>query len=198
MKRSFFWSSWLLALPVAMIPTMVDGADINYCEPETFADCTQASDCPVAANGTLTCQCPIADGDSVTAGQCIAPSEGKLQSRYPGVLAFGVCTSGSNQWADCLGVTCDLDSSRGSALCHCLAARSDALSSQQYVIVGVGQGGAQEACASDVSNSSATPAQVFDATATLREHRAERSPEIAVEATPDPTVSWVFAVNEAP
>lgn len=164
------------------------GNRITYCQAESFADCTQAENCAPGDSGIAVCSCVSADSDSVTTGGCQPAAAGKLQSRYPGVPQMAVCTSATNEWADCLGVACDVDEN-GTPQCYCKVATSAPLSSEQYVIVGAGWDAAGQVCASDVRNSSATPGQVFDATSVLRRGRSRTADETV---TSDPTISWVY------
>lgn len=175
----------MLILAVASAGWADDSKGIVYCGSGPFADCTEAQDCQLDESGKVAvCSCPAAVGDSVSAGSCEPATKTTLQSRYPGVPAFGVCTSGSNTWADCLGVSCTASDDVGQVQCACTVATSEPLASQQYVIVGVEYSSAGTACADGVYYSSATPGQVFSATTVLRTGRSGLT---------DPTISWVYS-----
>ena len=189
MRRIALALLWLaFAMPIAAADDT-----ITYCPTGTFADCTEARDCRPGQTSTgedaYLCRCPTREGDSVTTGGCTAATAETAQSRYPGVASMGVCTSVTNEWADCLGVPCQATADSSDVECVCNVARSNEIASTQYVIVGVAEAGAAQVCASDMHNSSATPGQVFDATSVLRSGRAAQpsGPE-----TLDPELSWIY------
>jgi len=145
-----------------------------------FADCTEAQ-CKWNRKSTdMKCRCTVReDVSSLTAASigCQQGSDSALQSRYPGVQQMGVCESATNQWGNCLGVTCGPDDA-GETHCLCPATTSEAQSETSYVVVGVSADGAAAACAPDAYYSSATPSSVFSASAHLGSGK--------------PAISWHF------
>lgn len=145
----------------------------------SFADCTQA---PCEWNGTkstMRCSCRVkSNAASTTSGVCRPGTKEALQSRYSLVDKMGVCTGSTRHWGFCLDIKCG-PGVDGWTKCDCTVATSKEYSSNQYVIVGGNPG----TCASNYS--SATPSQVFAATAFLR---CKQQPGTTVV---DPTIVWV-------
>jgi hypothetical protein len=143
----------------------------------SFADCTQA---PCEWNGktsTMSCSCRVKSNVASTTSAVCKPGTNKaLQSRYSLVASMGVCTSATSHWGFCLDIKCG-PGVKGLVKCECTTVTSSKYSSDQYVIVG----GSPDACASNYS--SATPSQVFAATAFLR----CKQPDTKL----DPTIVWV-------
>ncbi len=144
----------------------------------SFADCTQAPCEWKEGMSTMSCSCRVKSNvASVTSGACQPGAKESLQSRYSLVESMGVCTSSTSRWGFCLDIKCGPDVN-GTTKCDCLTVTSAQYSSNQYVIVGGNPG----TCASYYS--SATPSQVFAATAFLR----CKQPNSKVV---DPTIAWV-------
>lgn len=184
--------SFLLLLVFAsgllgIVAPPAEAQDIEYCEEETYADCTEAAHCTEKSAEIAECKCDVKSADSVTTGGCTTP-EGGLQSRYPGVPLMGVCTSETKRWADCLGVDCGPED-HGKSKCQCKIATSPEALSEQFVIVGRPWDQAQQFCTEDLQ-SSATPGQVFQATTVLRQGREEAGG--SGEVTKDPAISWSY------
>jgi len=144
----------------------------------SFADCTQAPCEWKKGMSTMSCSCRVKSNvASVTSGVCQPGTKESLQSRYSLVDQMGVCTSPANRWGFCLDIKCG-PGVNGTAKCDCLTVTSSEYSSNQYVIVG----GSPRTCTSYYS--SATPSQVFAATAFLRCKQPNKK-------VIDPTITWV-------
>lgn len=152
----------------------------------TFADCTKAPCTWKEGASTMSCKC-LAKSNAASTTQapplgegCKAGTSSNLQSRYSLVDSMGVCTSATNRWGFCLDIKCGPADSSGYSYCDCTAVTSSGYSSNQYVIVKGNSG----FCAANQYYSSATPSQVFAATAFLR----CKQPNTGVV---DPTIVWV-------
>ena len=144
----------------------------------SFADCTRAPCVWKEGQSTMSCACRVKSNvASTTSGACQPGTKEALQSRYSLVESMGVCTGATNRWAFCLDIKCS-PGVDGRTICECTTVNSAEYSSSQYVIVG----GSPETCSVDYS--SATPGQVFAATAFLR----CKQPHALVM---DPTIVWV-------
>jgi hypothetical protein len=156
-----------------------------FCPPQdglagSFADCTQAPCEWKEGSSTMSCACRVkSNAASVTSGVCKPGTSESLQSRYSLVDSMGLCTSATNRWGFCLDIKCS-PGVNGVTRCDCTTVTSPEYSSNQYVIVGGNPG----TCAPNVYYSSATPSQVFSATAYLR----CRQPNTTVV---DPTIIWL-------
>jgi hypothetical protein len=146
----------------------------------SFADCTQAPCEWKEGTSTMSCSCRVKSNvASTTSGVCKPGTNETLQSRYSLVDSMGVCTSATNRWGFCLDIKCG-PGVNGLTKCDCTTVTSSGFSSSQYVIVGGNPG----SCVSNLYYSSATPSQVFAATAFLR----CQQPKTKVV---DPTIAWV-------
>ena len=177
----------LLGLSFASIAFAADGcsSQFAFCPARegldgSFADCTQAPCEWKEGAATMTCSCRVKSNvASVTSGTCQKGTSKGLQSRYSLVEEMGVCTSATNRWGFCLDILCG-PGINGLTRCDCTTVTSSKYSSKQYVIVG----GSPGSCASNRYYSSATPSQVFDATAALR---CQQPHAVVV----DPPIVWL-------
>lgn len=196
---------WLSRLPLllafAAVSASVGAQELVYCPASTFADCTQAKDCQTANAGSkqhakqeiAVCTCQSVTKDSVTIGKCMPPEEdGKLQSRYPGVPAVGVCTSPSKAWAACLGVDCSPASAEGETTCKCTVDQASQWDSQQFITTTTQWADAEDTCTVGII-SSATVGQLFQSTVVLRQGRQQAS---SGSETEDPVLTWVYPPSE--
>jgi hypothetical protein len=144
----------------------------------SFADCTQAPCEWKEGQSTMSCACRVKSNvASTTSGACQAGTKDALQSRYSLVESLGVCTGATKRWGFCLDIKCGpgID---GLTRCDCTTVTSSEYASDQYIIVGGNPG----TCATDYS--SATPSQVFAATAFLRCKQPDKK-------VMDPTIIWL-------
>jgi hypothetical protein len=185
MKTALFFTFTLLGLSFVSIAATTDScsSQFTFCPAQeglagSFADCTQAPCEWKEGKSTMSCACRVKSNvASTTSGACQPGSKEALQSRYSLVDSMGVCTSATKRWGFCLDIKCS-PGVDGWTKCDCTTVTSSEYASNQYIIVGGNPG----TCAVDYS--SATPGQVYAATAFLR----CKQPDTKVM---DPTITWM-------